>query len=60
MKEILIKITYDDENCYRGHGEVKEALINSVKNAIEIDLAHDGVIKPNWNLEILEEDARKC
>jgi len=55
MKELLVKIKFDDNGGYKGHGEnIEELILISIKNAIEFDLEHDDVIKPNWSVEILK------
>jgi hypothetical protein len=56
MKELIIKILYDDENCYKGHGDdTEEILLNTIKTNIEMDLVDDDVIKDNWSIEILNK-----
>lgn len=56
MKEINIKIKFDDSNGYKGHGDdVKELILNGIKTYLEYDLEHDSVIKSNWSVEIIEE-----
>jgi len=63
-KEILIKVTFDDTNGYKGHGEDTAELIkNGLKTFMEIDLEGDNVIKENWSVEIVTgkmEQVRKC
>jgi hypothetical protein len=55
MEELVIKIKFDDNGGYKGHGEnVEELILNSIKTAIEMDLEHDDVIKSNWSVEILK------
>jgi hypothetical protein len=46
MKEITIKIKFDDEGCYKGHGEDTSELIkNGVEQYLQYDLEGDNVIK---------------
>lgn len=54
MRELTIKIRFDDGG-YEGHGEAKDLILSGIKNFMEIDLEHDSVIKPNWEVK-LEED----
>jgi hypothetical protein len=53
VKELTIKIFYDDQGGYQGHGEAKEVIINSIKTAMDFDLEQEEVIKPGWRLEII-------
>lgn len=56
MKEITIKITFDDKDGYKGHGEnVSELIKHGVENFMEIDLEGDGVIKKGWTVNVIEE-----
>lgn len=55
MKEIIIKVTVDDSDGYKGHGDdIKELILNGLKTYLEYDLEQDSVIKPNWSVEILK------
>ena len=57
MKEILIKICYDDEYCYKGYGkDTNELIKNGIKQYIEIDLEGDGVVKKGWTIEVVKEN----
>lgn len=52
MKELTIKIKYEESN-YKGHGEdVSGLILEGIKNFMEIDLEHDSVIAPNWEVKI--------
>lgn len=53
MKEILLKIQFVDEGCYKGHGDNTTELIkNGLEQYLQIDLQGDNVIK-SWNIEIV-------
>jgi hypothetical protein len=54
MKELIIKIQFDDANGYKGHGEDTNELIRQgIETFLQIDLEHDGVIKKGWSVEIV-------
>ncbi len=54
MKELVFKIKFDDEGCYKGHGDDTAELIEEwVKQFLEIELESDGVIKEGWSVEVL-------
>jgi hypothetical protein len=54
MKELILKIKYDATNGYKGHGEdVDEMIVNSIDQELSNEFEADGIIKPNWTLEIL-------
>jgi hypothetical protein len=56
MKEITIKITFDDTKGYKGHGDdVPELIKNGIENFMQIDLEGDGVIKNDWTVEIIDK-----
>ena len=55
MKELNLKIKYDDTNGYKGHGEDTEELIKGVVDvAIEIELSHDEVIS-EYSVDIVDD-----
>jgi len=55
MREIILKIQFDDEGGYKGHGDDTAKLIkDGLENYINIDLVSDGVIKDNWSVINLE------
>lgn len=55
MKTVTFKITYDDKDGYKGHGEdITELIQSGIKTFMEIDLEGDGVIKKNWTVEAIE------
>jgi hypothetical protein len=57
MKEIVIKIQFDDTNGYKGHDEDTAELIKiGIEQYLEIDLQGDGVIKKNWSVEIIDQN----
>ena len=54
MRELVFKIKFDDEGCYKGHGDDTAELIEEwVKQFLEIELESDGVIKEGWSVEVL-------
>ena len=54
MKEIILKIQFDDEGCYKGHGDHTADLIKEgLEQYLQIDLQGDNVIKEGWTIEIL-------
>jgi hypothetical protein len=54
MKEIILKIQFDDEGCYKGHGDNTDELIKEgLEQYLQIDLQGDNVIKEGWSVEIL-------
>jgi len=56
MKEILIKVVFDDTDGYKGHGDnIDELIVSGLKSFLEFDLEQDSVIKPNWSVNIIEE-----
>jgi hypothetical protein len=57
MKEITIKITFDDKDGYKGHGEnIPELIKTGLENFMQIDLEGDGVIKKGWTVNIVENN----
>lgn len=56
MKEILIKIKFDDEGGYKGHGdETPEVITSIIEHEMEVELEGDGVIKSGWSVEVVEK-----
>lgn len=54
MKEIVIKIIFD-EGSYKGHGDdTSKLILNGIEQYLEYDLESDNVIKDNWKVKILE------
>ena len=61
MIEITIKIKFDDEGGYKGHGDNTFALIKEgVDRFMEIDLEGDGVIKKGWTTELVASACIYC
>jgi len=57
MKEIIIKIKFDDEGGYKGHGDdTAELITEGVKLFMEMDMESDGVIKKGWVVELVKEE----
>lgn len=55
MKEITIKIWFDDQGGYKGHGDdTVELILDGLNNFMDIDLESDGVIKKGWKVELVE------
>ena len=54
MKELVLKIKFDDEGCYKGHGDdISELIEEGIKQFLEIELESDGVIKEGWTVEVV-------
>lgn len=54
MKELVLKIKFDDEGCYKGQGDNTAELIeNGIIQYLEIELESDGVIKEGWSVEVV-------
>jgi major membrane immunogen (membrane-anchored lipoprotein) len=54
MKEIIIKITFEN-GSYKGHGEdVSKLILNGLKNFMQIDLEDDCIITKKWTIEIID------
>jgi hypothetical protein len=53
MKEIIIKVKFDDKDGYKGYGnDVSDLISQGLKNYMEYDLEQDGVIKSGWSVTI--------
>ncbi len=53
MKTIILEITFDDTDCYKGHGEDTAELIkSSIENEMGIGLESDGMIKEGWTVTL--------
>jgi len=53
MKEFLIKVKFDDDGGYKGHGEdTIKLILNGLKTYMEYDLEDDNVIKSNWSVNL--------
>jgi len=49
-----LKIKFDDEGCYKGHGDDTAELIEEgIKQFLEIELESDDVIKEGWSVEVV-------
>ena len=54
MKEITIKINFNDDGGYKGHGDdTAELIVEGLKRFMDIDLESDGVIKKGWTVELV-------
>ena len=54
MKEIILKIQFDDEGCYKGHGNDTAKLIKEgLEQFLQIDLQGDNVIKKGWTVDVV-------
>jgi len=54
MKEFLIRVKFDDEGGYKGHGEETiKLIINELKTYMEYELESDDVIKGNWSVNLV-------
>ncbi len=54
MKEIMIKITYNDEGGYKGHGEdTPKLILDGVKQFMEIDMEGDNVVTKGWKAKVV-------
>jgi hypothetical protein len=54
MRELVLKIKFDDEGCYKGHGDDPAELIEEgIKQFLEIELESDDVIKEGWSVEVV-------
>ena len=51
MKELVLKIKFDDKGCYDGHGDASEAIKSGLEQYMQMDLESDGVIKEGWSVE---------
>ena len=57
MKEVTIKITFDDTDGYKGYGNnVGEIIKEILEREIDISLVYDKVIKNNFSIEIVSSD----
>ena len=57
MKEVILKITFDDTDGYKGHGDDTSELIKDVvEREIQMGLEADGVIKPGFKVEIIKKE----
>lgn len=55
MKKIILEISFDDTDGYKGHGDdTAELILEACKNEIEIGLEHDGVIKKGWEITLIK------
>jgi len=54
MTELIIKIVYDDSDCYNGCGDdTTEIIKNGIEQFMQIDLKDDGIIKDDFSVEII-------
>ena len=57
MKEITIKIKFDDDGGYKGHGDdTAEIIVEGLGNFMSIDLEGDKVIKEGWTVELVKSE----
>jgi len=58
MKNIILEISFDDTDGYKGHGEDTAELIKSaMENQIRYDIEADGVVKEGWKVNLIEADS---
>lgn len=56
MTELILKITFDDTDGYKGHGDNTSELIKmGIEETMQYSLEDDSVIKEGWTVEIVEE-----
>lgn len=54
MKELVLKIKFDDEGCYKGRGDDTSKLIEEgIKQYLKIELEYDDIIKKGWSVEVV-------
>ncbi len=54
MKEVIIKIKFDDEGGYKGHGDdTAKLIVQGLERYMEIDLEGDRVVKNGWVVELV-------
>ena len=54
MKEVIIKVNFNNVDGFIGHGDdVIELIKEIVSTEIEISLVHDKVIKDDFTVEII-------
>lgn len=54
MKELILKIKYDDEGGYKGHGSDTSAIIKYLlEREMEAELVSDEVIKKEFSIEVI-------
>lgn len=52
MKELILKITFDDTDGYKGHGDdTSEIIKDIIEREMEMELEDDDVIKSGWKVE---------
>ena len=55
MQELILKITFDDTDGYKGHGEDTKKIIKFLlERELQMELVQDKVIK-NFKVEILNK-----
>lgn len=52
MKELTIKIKYDDTDGYTGNGEFPELVKECIEREIDISMIDDNVIKSDYEVVI--------
>ena len=58
MRTVTIKVSFDDDGGYKGHGDKVEDLIAlGLNNFMNVDLEGDGVIKNGWTVELVDKEA---
>ena len=54
-KVIFLKVTFNDENGYKGHGDdTREIIRYLLEREMEVSLEHDDVIKEGFKVELVE------
>lgn len=54
-KEIYLKVTFNDEDGYKGHGDDTSEIIRYLlEREMEMELENDDVIKEGWKVEIVD------
>jgi hypothetical protein len=56
MKNIILNISFDDDNCYTGCGTSEEVILGCVNLVMEIDLEGENIIKDNWKVEEVKQN----
>jgi hypothetical protein len=54
MKELIIKITYDDTDCYQGKGEAADAILSAIDGEMQIGIEGDGIVNKGWDIEVVK------
>ena len=55
MKELTLKIIFDDNECYKGHSvDTTELIINKIKSLLLHDLQSINIIKTNLKVDVTQ------